>query len=110
MQLLHPAGHAYRPSLVAEMPLQLSDDRGRRVGRELEATLGVETVDGLEQAHRRHLHEVVEWLPAVHEASSEVLGEAQVGLYEMVAQLGVAGATELLEGPAQRVAVRGVPR
>src|SRR5207248_7363688 len=110
VQLLHPAGHAHRPSLVAEMALQLPHDRGRRVRRELEAALRVETVDRFEQAHRGHLYEVVEGLPAVHEASGEVLGESQVGLYEVVAQLGVAGAAEFLEGPAQRVAIGGVER
>ena len=62
----------------------------RGVGRELEAALGVEAVDRLEQADRRHLHEVVERLAPVGEAPGQVLGQAEVGLDQLVAEAGVA--------------------
>jgi hypothetical protein len=92
------------------MTLQLTDDRRCGVGRELEPAVGVEAVDGLEQAHRRHLDEVVEGFAPVHEPAGEVLGEPEVRPHELVPQLGVPRAAELCEGPAQLLAVGGVER
>ena len=41
VQLLHPAGDPHRPALVAEVALELADDRMGGVGRELDAALGL---------------------------------------------------------------------
>ena len=60
MQLLHPAGHAHRPPAVAEVALELADDGGRRERRELEAAIGFEALDRLEQADERDLAQIVE--------------------------------------------------
>src|SRR5512132_412222 len=50
VQLLEAARHADRPTLVAEMALDLSDDVRGRVGRQLDAAVDVEAVDRLDEA------------------------------------------------------------
>src|SRR5450432_3434455 len=67
LQLLEPPRHADGPALVPEVPLDLAHDRGRGVGRELDAALKVESVDRLDQPDGRDLGEVVEPLAAVAE-------------------------------------------
>ena len=77
-QLLEPARHPDRPALVAEVALDLADDRRRGVRRELHAALGVEPVDRLDQADGGDLDEVVERLAAVAEPAGAVLHQGQV--------------------------------
>ncbi len=88
-QLLQPARHAHRPALVAEVPLDLTDDRRGRVGGELHATVRVEAVDGLDQPDGGDLREVVQRLAAVAEPACQVLDERQVHAHQPVAQLRV---------------------
>ncbi len=86
-QLLEAPRHADRPALVAEVTLDLTDDRGRRVRRELDAAVRVEAVDRLDQTDRGDLGQVVQRLAAVAEAAREVLDERQVHPDQPVAQL-----------------------
>ena len=51
----------------------------------------VEAREGLDQAQPRHLDEIVEGLPAIHEASSHVARDPEVILDELVAQGDVTG-------------------
>src|SRR4051794_41462398 len=69
LELLQSARDPDGPALVAEVPLDLTDDRRRRVRRELDAALEVEAVHGLDQADRRDLDQVVERLAAVAETA-----------------------------------------
>ena len=85
LELLQPARDPDRPALVAEVPLDLADDRRGRVGRELDPALEVEPVDRLDQPDRRHLDQVVERLAAVAEPAGEVLDQRQVHLDQLVA-------------------------
>src|SRR6266540_2085640 len=59
MQLLHASRHPDGPPAVAEVSLQLPQDRRGGEGRELEAAGGVEALDRLEQADERDLDQVV---------------------------------------------------
>jgi hypothetical protein len=64
VDLLEPARDADRTDSVAEVPLDLADDAGNRVRREIDPSLEVEPVDGVDQADRADLDEVLERLPA----------------------------------------------
>ena len=86
VQLLRTPRDADRPRLVAKMALELALDRGGGEGRELEPPPGVETLDGLEEPHRRDLHEVVDRLAAVRVPPGEVGRERAVRLDELVAR------------------------
>ncbi len=92
-QLLEPARHADRPATVAEVPLDLADDRGSGVGRELHPAAGVEPVDRLDQADGADLEQVVERLTPVEEPPGEVLHEGQVQRHQLAAQLAPLGIT-----------------
>ena len=94
-QLLHAARDVQRPGAVAEVPLDLADDRRHRVGRELDAALGVEALDREQQADRADLDEVLERLPAARVARGEAAHERQVALDDAVAGARVAGAVGL---------------
>ena len=85
MQLLRTARDAYRPRLVAEVPLELAFDGHRRVGREFEVAVRVEPLDGLEHAEICHLQEIVEGFAAVRVAPREMRGERLVRLDQLVA-------------------------
>ncbi len=87
-QLLQPPRHPDGPALVAEVALDLADDRGRRVGGELHAAIGVEAVDGLDEPDRADLDEVLEGLAAVAEAAGAVLDQRQVQVHQRVAGAG----------------------
>ena len=62
VQLLHPPGHPNRPTPVAEVTLQLTEDCGHGERRELQTAVGLEPLDRLEQTHERDLAEIVERL------------------------------------------------
>jgi hypothetical protein len=114
-QLLEPARDAHRPALVAEVPLDLADDRRRRVRGELHTAVRVEAVDRLDQPDRGDLGEVVERLAAVAEAACEMLHERQVHADQLIAQLRVLGAAivqraQFEEHLARPAAVRGAVR
>ena len=84
-QLLQPPRHPDRPALVAEVALDLADDRRGGVRRELDAAVGVEAVDGLDQPDGADLDEVLERLAAVAEAARAVLDQRQVQAHQAVA-------------------------
>ena len=95
-QLLHAARHVERPGPVAEVALDLADDRRHRVGRELHLPLGVEALDREEQADRADLDQVLLRLPATRVARGQALHQRHVPL------------DELRRGPARLR--RGTPR
>ena len=68
------------------MALDLADDRRRRVGRQLEAAVGVEAVDRLDQADRADLDEILELLAAPVVAAGQRADERQVLLDQLVAR------------------------
>jgi hypothetical protein len=53
--LLKLARHVERPSLVAEVALELAENRRCRVARELSTAARIEAVDRLDQAQARNL-------------------------------------------------------
>ena len=91
-ELLQVARHADRPGAVAEVALDLAEDRRDRVGGERDLALGVEAVDRLDQADRRDLEEVVERLARALVAAGELARQRQEALDELLARPGVAGA------------------
>ena len=87
-QLLQVARHAHRPRAVAEVALDLAEDRRHRVARERDLALEVEAVDRLDQAERRDLEEVVEGLLGALVAARELARERQEALDEHLAVAG----------------------
>ena len=84
-QLLHPARDMERPGPIAEVALDLADDRGHRVGRELHLALGVEALDREQQADRADLDQILLWLAAPGVPRGEALDERHVAVDELVA-------------------------
>ena len=84
--LLEVARHVQRPSLVAEMALQLAEDRRRGVARELRPAAGLEAVDRLDQAEARDLKQVVEGLVGVRVAQREIARQREETLHELLAR------------------------
>ena len=89
-ELLQVARHADRPRAVAEVALELAEDRRHGVARERDLARGVEAVDRLDQAERGDLDEVVERLVGALVAAGELAGERQEALGELLARDGVA--------------------
>ena len=85
-QLLQVARHAHRPALVAEVALELAEDRRHRERRERRLARRVEAVDRLQQAERRDLDEVVELLAAALVAPRELARQRQEALHELLAR------------------------
>ncbi|GMA85978.1 hypothetical protein GCM10025868_12280 [Angustibacter aerolatus] len=73
----------------------------------LDAALGVEPVDGVDQPDRADLHEVVERLAEVAVALREVAHEGQVRLDDAVAQHGALGVVRRQRDQSREV-VRGL--
>src|SRR5688572_32486435 len=84
-QLLQVARNPDSPALVAEMALQLSRDRRHSERRERVTACGVETFDGLQQAHGRDLNEVIQRLVAPVVTSRQLRGEWEKPLHQRVA-------------------------
>ena len=72
------------------MALYLAQDRGRGVGGELKSAVGVKAVEGLDEADRAHLDEVVERLATVLELAREEAHEVEVAHHELAARVLVA--------------------
>ena len=89
--LLQAPRHPHHPPLVAEVPLDLADDRGRGVGGELQAAPGLEAVQGVDEADAADLDQIAERLAAAVEAARDVLDDRQVAAHELVAQRGPPG-------------------
>ena len=75
-QLLHPPRDVEGPGAVAEVALDLADDRRHRVRRELHAALDVEALDREHEPDRADLDEVLERLAAPGVAGGEASGRA----------------------------------
>src|SRR5829696_5652398 len=84
-QLLEVAGDAHGPALVPEVPLELAQDGRDRERGERGLAGGIEPVDGLQEAERRDLDEVVELLATALVAARELAGERQEALHELLA-------------------------
>lgn len=59
VQLLDPAWHVHRPGAIAEIALELAQDRGRRVAQERCTVLRIEVVDCFDQSHTGDLAQVL---------------------------------------------------
>ena len=70
-ELLEASWHVHRPRLVAEVTANLADDRRHRVAREVDAAVDVEPVDGLDEADRPDLDEILERLAAARVPQGE---------------------------------------
>jgi len=79
---LQAAVHVHGPGPVPEVPADLAEDGRSRVRGELEAATGVEPVDGLDQADRPGLEQVVERLAAAVVPAGDVADQRQVPLDE----------------------------
>ena len=90
VQLLDVARDADRPAAVAEVALDLAHDVRGGEGGELDAAVDVEAVDGLDEADRADLHEVVERLAAVGVAAGDVPDQGHHPLDELTTRLEVA--------------------
>ena len=75
----------------AEVPADLTQHTRHRVRGEARAVLGVESLECFDQAEPRDLHQIVKRLAPVHEPSSDVAGDPQVVVDQLVAQARVSG-------------------
>ena len=111
--LLQLARHPHRPAAVAEVALELTEDRRDGIARERHAALRVEAVERLDEPEARHLDEVVERLAIAAVARCEATRERHETLDQLLANHGVAPSgvapqqdafvDELLVGPGGRV-------
>ena len=109
-QLLEVARRPHVPRGVAEVAADLAEDRRHRVAREREPAVRVPAVDGLDEAHRGDLHEVVERLGGAPVAQGEAAGERHVALDQLVARARVPAAVaahQPLVVPLPPLALRG---
>src|SRR4051794_23741033 len=112
-RLLEGAGNPERPALVTEVALELSRDRRHSERREGGTAFQIESVDGLQQPHRRDLNKVVEWLRATVVTLRQVRGQRKVTLQELVAGRQIAAAAiaseqlPLLQRARDAVRLRG---
>src|SRR5829696_1965731 len=106
VQVLQAARHVHGPGGVAEVAAQFAHDRRHGEGREDDAVVGVEALDGLQHAEHGDLHQVVERLALVREALGAVHGQPAVLLDERVAHVTVAGRPELVEAQVNPVIAR----
>ena len=97
--LLQVARHAHRPAAVAEVALELAEDRRHRERGERGRPLRLEAVDRLQQAERGDLDQVVERLAAALVAPRKLARQRQEALHERLARGGIAVAVVALEQP-----------
>src|SRR5581483_11268154 len=90
VQLLDAARHVHRPRLVAEVPLDLSQDGRHGVRGQLHPPLGVEAVDRVDEADATDLDEVVERLAASRVAERQRADERHQVLDQLLARRPVA--------------------
>jgi hypothetical protein len=74
-----------RPALVAEVPLELTEDRRGGEAGEPVATAGLEAIDRLQQPQARDLDEVVDVLVGVPVAKRQLARERQEAPDELFA-------------------------
>src|SRR5215203_773341 len=100
---MQAAGDADGPDPVAEVALQLAEDRWRGEGGEGRAAIGIETVDRVDEAEARHLQQVVEGLAGPAIAQRQVFREGQVATNQLLANRRVA----VLDEPGPERALAG---
>src|SRR5207253_6695476 len=83
VQLLEAPRKTDRGAFVAEVALDLARHRQGGEGRELVSQVGVESLDGLDQAEVADLDDVVQRLAAVLEFPSQEIDEVVVGVDEL---------------------------
>jgi hypothetical protein len=86
-----------RPGAVAEVALDLAENRRHRKGRESELAVDVEAVDRLDQAHRRDLQQIIERLTRASVAQRHRACQRQEPLDQHIAIMRVAVRREALE-------------
>ena len=74
-QFLCAPRDADRPTLIAEVTLDFTDDGGRCETRKLESAFCVETIYRIDQANRAHLNQIFEWLASIAEPSGQKTDE-----------------------------------
>jgi hypothetical protein len=87
--LAFSAGNAQKLGAVAQVAPELAENRRNRVGAQRRASRGVVAVDGLDQADRADLGQILELLAAVGESSREHPDEGEVHLDQPPARLTV---------------------
>ena len=85
VELAQTARDADGPELVAEVPLDLTDDRGGGVGGKLGPARGVETVNGLQQTDAGNLDQILHRFPAVAELAGQIGRKVRVREDERIA-------------------------
>jgi len=83
MQLLEAAGKTDGGALVAKVALDLSRHRQGRERRELEPEVGVEALDGLDQAEVADLHDVIERLASILKLTGEEVDEVVIRVHKL---------------------------
>jgi len=86
VEFLQPARNLDRPAFIAEITLDLADDRRRRVRRELHAAFEIEAIDRLEQSDRTNLNQIVERFAAIRELDREIACQIEMRDDELVTQ------------------------
>ena len=85
-QLLHPARHVDGPRAVAEVALDLADDRRHGVRRELHASIDVEALDRQHEPDGADLHEILHRLAAARVTRGDLADERHELLDDLVAR------------------------
>ena len=89
-QLRETARQSHALAAVAQVTLDLAGDVRHGEGGQVEAALEIEAIDGVDQADRPDLHEVLVTLAAACVTACERLHEGQMELDQALAGLGVA--------------------
>ena len=84
---LQVARDAHGPALVAEVALELAQDRRDGEGGERDGAARVEPIDRLDQPERGNLHEVLERLPGTGVAAGELPREREALVRKSAAQV-----------------------
>ena len=85
VELLQIARHPQRPHAVTEVALDLAENGGDGESGKLELSAQIEAVDGLDQAQRPHLLEIVERLPSIGVAGRQTADQRQHPLDQDIA-------------------------
>ncbi|ELS51307.1 hypothetical protein STVIR_7706 [Streptomyces viridochromogenes Tue57] len=106
---LNRPGKPHRRGPVPDVPLELTDNSGQRVGEERVALSVVVSVHGLDQAERGDLYEIVEVLSAAAEAAGDPPRQRQQ-LVDGPLPEGCAGRSGRTGRPLPQQRVDAVPR
>src|SRR5512133_3322689 len=88
------------------MSLDLADDARNRIRRDVHAAVQLETVDGVDQADRADLHQVLDLLSSSRVAPCEALHERHVPPDQPFAGFEIAAPVVLVEQIARRLWAR----